>query len=96
MSVKNCVTCKHSDIYEYKEPCASCENYQKWESPAPQWISVEERKPKDQEIVLLGYAGNLTDCGYYDEEEAEWCNYESIKVESPTHWMPKPEPPKEG
>ena len=60
-----------------------------------EWISVKDRLPKDHMVVLLGYAGMFTDCGYYDEEEAEWCNYESIKVEYPTHWMPKPEPPKE-
>ena len=62
----------------------------------PRWISVEERLPEDHKIVLLGYIGdNIVDCGYLDTEEAEWCNYESIQVKTPTHWMPLPEPPEE-
>lgn len=67
------------------------------EAQIPRWIPVEERLPEDRKIVLLGYdRSGITDCGYYDAEESEWCNYESIHVLTPTHWKPLPEPPKGG
>lgn len=74
-----------------------------------EWISVKERLPddeKDGETVLAVVSGkpheNITLChvlmtaGYFPEEG--WVVNEYPEWENPTitHWMPLPEPPKEG
>jgi hypothetical protein len=79
-------------------------NSVRFEYDGPRWISVEERLPENEQIVI-GY----TPCdgymfvGYYREEKnwKQWyivtamrsTKYMTKKV---THWMPLPEPPKEG
>lgn len=98
MGMKNCVTCKHSDIYEYKEPCASCENYQKWESLAPQWISVEDRLPSERVSVAVyineGNGAYWIQTSYLNG--GKWrIPGEYVVDRNITHWMTLPEPPKE-
>ena len=72
----------------------------------PRWIPVTERPPEDCTPVQVCYSG------YYSKEigsdmlacryEGTWCywdgepcSYDPCRVEI-THWMPLPEPPKEG
>ena len=69
----------------------------------PRWIPVTERLPEDGQKVLAIYTINeilpviryavlsySTDDGFHDYEEGyyEWTGI--------THWMPLPEPPKDG
>lgn len=61
-----------------------------------EWISVQERLPEQFQSVL-SYRGNkvLFEVDFIDEQ-GKWysqCKYSTTKV---THWMPLPEPPKEG
>ena len=65
------------------------------------WISVKERLPKNGEIVLV-YA---KECGCivaeWRRKWSEWENWNSqeehrLQFEEVSHWMPLPEPPKEG
>ena len=72
-----------------------------------EWISVKERLPESDNLVLVSADGkpieNVTLVGayelaVYDPEEKEWIlemwpEWGDVKV---THWMPLPEPPKEG
>lgn len=61
----------------------------------PEWISVKDRLPEKNSIVLV-----CMDNGQYKvvltshlSSNGEWISYDkNLKV---THWMPKPEPPKE-
>lgn len=58
-----------------------------------EWISVKERLPEDDVDVLTRRATGMSvesHCGFgwlYDEYNGRWVV---------THWMPLPEPPKEG
>ena len=53
------------------------------------WISVEERLPEDDETVLTW--GDLQIVMMDWRHENKWCCFGDV-----THWMPLPEPPKEG
>lgn len=68
-----------------------------------EWISVKERLPsiRDDGIAecYLISDGNLIHMAYYVTGEWRFC--ESGQITEPmfyevTHWMPLPEPPKEG
>lgn len=71
-----------------------------------QWIPVTERLPEDRVPVLATYIGFCTGEKSSDllavRFEGIWCYwdgdpccYEECNVKI-THWMPLPEPPKEG
>ena len=65
------------------------------EARIPQWISVKDRLPEDDEMKLI----TLWDCNsmrmaYYYEQELWICNGVDV-TGFVTHWMPLPEPPEE-
>ena len=69
----------------------------------PKWISVEERLPVIGETVLA-FRGDFMEVLVYDKHHGQEefyymdeCGYwqEAFRP-SVTHWMPLPEPPKEG
>ena len=71
----------------------------------PRWISVEERLPEDTNPVIAfcnGKAGNVSFedaeiLAIYEEGEGWWWgSHPEISHIPVTHWMPLPEPPKEG
>ncbi len=68
------------------------------------WISVEERLPPDERSVLVAYHG-MVDVGYFRDQR--YCKNSprarncfsrllGMFVSTATHWMPLPEPPKDG
>jgi hypothetical protein len=63
-----------------------------------QWISVQERYPKDKQKVLTIDSDGVIDIYYYDINYP-WFFYKPafngvLRVGHVTHWMPLPEPPK--
>ena len=59
-------------------------------APAVEWISVEERLPeKDGLYIIVGRSGTPHAAHYYTGKNGFSNPYA-------THWMPMPEPPKEG
>lgn len=81
-------------VSEFK---AGCEAYLKSFAAlamqaVPQWISVAERPPEPERVVLICHNGTVgmarlySDGWYWDMDE--W-----HKPFTPTHWMPLPDPP---
>ena len=69
---------------------------------APRWISVKERLPDSQTDVLV--VAFWHECwqpmiGWHSDSGEKWRVFTSHGEREPggvTHWMPLPEPPKEG
>ena len=63
------------------------------------WISVEDELPKEnREAVLIFTSWRMVDIGWYDKDDKCWqsefiSEYDEGEI---IHWMPLPEPPKEG
>ena len=63
------------------------------ERDAHRWIPVTERLPEENGHYLVHAVGN----GYYSTYIALWNGRFRANFEMPiTHWMPLPEPPKDG
>ena len=58
------------------------------------WLSVEDELPKNKELVFIT-DGEYTDTGFYEYTFDEWQPCEKWLGDI-THWMPLPQPPKEG
>lgn len=70
---------------------------QQLEAQVPKWISVEDRLPKPDKNVLTLKNRKRVRIGYYSEDCEEWVINNMVAYdECITHWMPLPEPPKEG
>ena len=69
--------------------------------PKQEWISVKDRLPEQLKEVLIcfdGYGKKSVSTATYRNYfyGKEWLsNMMSLSVDSVTHWMPLPEPPKE-
>lgn len=69
-----------------------------------EWISVEDRLPEQKKDVLMYFdTGNMAVGFWHDADEhiTFWCAYTDDGFYTdcdyiPIHWMPLPEPPKEG
>ena len=64
--------------------------------PVNHWISVKDRLPENDNDVLV----YDTDCGivigWYDKEIGDFAADFISPLDAVTHWIPLPEPPKEG
>lgn len=58
------------------------------------WIPVTKRLPSAHELVLVYKPGYLMTVGFL-YEDGRWRVKSVDYPETPTHWMPLPEPPKE-
>ena len=63
----------------------------------PQWIPVTERLPEENGSYLA-FDGKVLELFYdKDWDDAAWTDpVENYMTYQPTHWMPLPEPPKDG
>jgi hypothetical protein len=59
-----------------------------YQAAAPQWISVKDRLPKLGTVVLVAKDIGSVNTTYF--------GVNGFRDEQVTHWMPLPEPPKEG
>lgn len=64
-----------------------------------QWIPVTERLPEEWVAVLVWSEYGFCEVAVYLGIPGKWrvtWNHAMLEVDSITHWMPLPEPPKEG
>jgi hypothetical protein len=65
---------------------------------APVWISVKDRLPEKFKPVIVcredGKGQPIVEQGYKDI--GDWWKVYGTRTKHVTHWMPMPEPPKEG
>ena len=67
--------------------------------PKQEWISVKDRMPEKMEWVLCACRGNIIEVLRYDHIMDDWDTTMPNRgyfKNFVTHWMPLPEPPKEG
>lgn len=64
------------------------------------WIPVERRLPEaDKNVLVCTIHGSfkVARCNFYKNgTEASWATNDGLGERAITHWMPLPEPPKEG
>ena len=84
------------------KPCAVCGDVVEFIIPdSPQWISVEDRLPEEQYVNIVFYEEKSKDIyiGYYNTGDYThnkfWHSSGRLFVNTVTHWIPLPEPPKE-
>ena len=77
-----------------------------YEDGQPKWIPVTERLPEGEELVMIHCKNGAMFVGYCGKQ---YCDYERrwriktalnstklLNLGRVTHWMPLPQPPKEG
>lgn len=77
--------------YEYVEDIAAdaLALIQQLEAQVPSWISVEERLPEPNTVVIVGGNGKVTS-GIYHGTYGLWTTHGEIDFD---YWMPLPQPP---
>lgn len=65
------------------------------EAQVPQWISVEDRLPEEHRYVLVHLRWGAIATGVHNGRNW-WDELTLVNNDNVTHWMPPPEPPKEG
>ena len=65
------------------------------EAQVPKWVDVMDDIPTSEDDVLVLIGGKDADVGWFNGYDGNWRTYGCIAGEV-THWMPLPEPPKEG
>ena len=63
--------------------------------PAPKWISVKEKLPPEDESVLIYTIMGMCVAARWDDRFFVSKTASFVKYDV-THWMPLPEPPKDG
>ena len=67
-----------------------------YKAAAPQWISVKDRLPEeDQEVLIYDWPSRSTCIFWKSRKLAHQWELSNGRNCNPTHWMPLPEPPKE-
>ena len=85
--MNKCDTCKANKVCDHNRfGFENCGSY----ISKSEWISVDERLPKQWEMVLV-FCDDIVSIDFISSR-GRW--YEHIDHDIVTHWMPLPEPPK--
>jgi hypothetical protein len=85
---------KEWEAFWEKEANEALKKFQTAVARMPRWIPVTERLPSAHELVLIYNPGYLMTTGFI-YEDGRWRVRSVDYPDTPTHWMPLPEPPKE-
>lgn len=66
----------------------------RWADAHPRWIAVEDKLPKDGQCVATINTVEVQDVRHYSH--GKWYSNFGNEYDDITHWMPLPQPPKEG
>ena len=98
MADKECTKCIHHPVCKTAESCdgyvSGCKHFQEG------WISVKDRLPEEEERVLIYTKTNITNYGTYTKrygayrKEGFICQDGFMWLNTASHWMPLPQPPK--
>ena len=82
---------------DYHERCLQIEVEKRLalELQMPRWIPAAERLPVSGVPVLICGDGNVVEQGFFDDEFGYWYDSRGYRT-FVHHWMPLPQPPKEG
>ena len=91
-------------MLEHSEKEYSCEENTyfvmgaEWADSHPHWISVEDELPKiGKDVLILRQDGEMRVAHQYNEELTRWWSVDGYPLNNnTTHWMPLPQPSKEG
>ena len=105
MAEPNCKKCIHKAVCDNYEQwigdITGFENIRATKCPYFQesgWVSVEDRLPEvNKPVLTYGRKGSIG-IGFVSSNSKEWVYFHPRYGgdKSPVHWMPLPEPPKEG
>lgn len=94
------IMCGECPYYEDGVDCEGIEEdalalIQQLEERVPKWTDVMDGLPVNEDDVLVLIGGKDADVGWFNGYDGNWRTYGCVAGEV-THWMPLPEPPKEG
>lgn len=95
---ETCLGCSYADDPHGCEYGAPADHLLNSGVTIPKWIPVEEWLPEKEEYVLChsNKHGGYMFVGYRGYLSGEWVEGNSLHLKDVTHWMPLPEPPREG
>lgn len=97
--VGDCSECSMADCFIHRAAdhlIAHCVTFAAYNNVPCKWIPVSERLPEKSGLVLC-IADGRTELKFWDYVSKKWLGYFYIDTpQNVTHWMPLPEPPKEG
>ncbi|MCK5015903.1 MAG: DUF551 domain-containing protein [Candidatus Peribacteraceae bacterium] len=87
----NCIIC-HKELSELEQETAeTCFDCMKTDTLKPQWVSVNDRLPKETTAVLVFDEVVGQHVSFFDGSQK--FTHPVWPLEDVTHWMPMPEPP---
>ena len=104
MAKPNCEKCIHKAVCDNYEQwigdITGFENIRAEKCPYFQevgWVSVEKSMPQENTSILIYENGDIAVSAFIEKEFLEYSDTGfPVLLRRPTHWMPLPEPPKEG
>lgn len=85
-------------LFTAKDVIYSQQRYVMDVQPVNQWISVNDRLPNNyEEVLVASKLGNIVYFAWYDADISMFMGHSHMwTTREVTHWMPLPEPPKDG
>lgn len=67
--------------------------YSAYQLDRGEWVSVEDRLPEYQSVILVYTISEYTQTAYLEASSRLWVGIGNYRQPKVTHWMPLPQPP---